>query len=473
MNPKFKLKMITLGVLLGTFAWGRGSIDEWIGAQKKDCEQLLSKNINPDGTRPGTVIASPSRHFPDYFYHWVRDAGLVMSTWLDVRNSGSVSDAVKARIDQDMRHYWQITLHHQTRQTLGDLGEVKFYVNGEAYREPWGRPQNDGPAIRALSLMKWRNFLASIKSPLAYDPALYSADLSVHSAIKRDLEYISHRWRDTDFDVWEEVKGHHFFTRLFQMHALRVGSNLAAYMNDPHAAAWYAQNAESLRIALDKHWDPKRGFVSATLNRDGGLDYKSGLDSAVVIAVLETAQYSDLKSDAWTVLDPRIQSTIHRLEAEFTKIYSINSLVGAQKGPMIGRYPEDTYDGVQTGKLGNPWFLNTHYVAEFYYKLADALNTVGELKITPESRAFWNKYVDSNQAVLIKGLGNPSWDNMITGLIQQGDAIMNHSRIYVDPFGGMAEQVHRDTGTQAGARDLSWSYSSFIRAATAREKVTR
>ncbi|HVJ64912.1 MAG TPA: glycoside hydrolase family 15 protein [Bdellovibrionota bacterium] len=441
------------------------SLATWIAAQTLASQQLLARNISPEGAKPGTVVASPSRQAPDYYYHWVRDAGLVMSTWLDERQAPTI----KARVENDLKDFWQITLHHQARATIADLGEVKFYDNGEPYLGRWGRPQNDGPAIRALSLMKWRTHLAAMGSPLAADASLYSPDLRVHSAIKRDLEYVSHHWVGTDYDVWEEVRGHHFFTRLFQRYALREGARLADAAFDPLAARWYRQNSDELALELERHWIPELGYITATLDRDEGLDYKSGLDSAVVIAVLETDGYANLDSDPWTVLDSRVQATVQRLEATFIRIYEINARVSDVKGAMIGRYPEDTYNGLETGKRGNPWFLNTFYMAEFYYKLAAALDARGELRVDNTSRTFWKLFV-GNETLLTKER-QPQWNELMLKLVKHGDAILAHARTYVGEAGNLAEQIHRDEGRQVGARDLSWSYSSFLRAATARERV--
>lgn len=33
------------------------------------------------------------------------------------------------------------------------LGEPKFMIDGSAFTGPWGRPQRDGPALRAIALM--------------------------------------------------------------------------------------------------------------------------------------------------------------------------------------------------------------------------------------------------------------------------------------------------------------------------------
>ena len=45
--------------------------------------------------------------------------------------------------------------------------------------------------------------------------------------IKGDLEYVSHHWQQTSFDVWEEVKAHHFDTETAQREALLEGAWLA------------------------------------------------------------------------------------------------------------------------------------------------------------------------------------------------------------------------------------------------------
>lgn len=38
---------------------------------------------------------------------------------------------------------------------------------------------------------------------------------------------------------------------------------------------------------------------------------------------------------------------------------------------LFGRYPGDTYDGYQTNSIGNPWFILTATMAEYYYTLAN------------------------------------------------------------------------------------------------------
>ena len=39
------------------------------------------------------------------------------------------------------------------------LGEPKFQINETAFKGSWGRPQRDGPALRAITLISYVNWL--------------------------------------------------------------------------------------------------------------------------------------------------------------------------------------------------------------------------------------------------------------------------------------------------------------------------
>lgn len=41
----------------------------------------------------------------------------------------------------------------------GGLGEPKFRVNETAFTESWGRPQRDGPALRATAMIAFGEWL--------------------------------------------------------------------------------------------------------------------------------------------------------------------------------------------------------------------------------------------------------------------------------------------------------------------------
>jgi glucoamylase len=54
-------------------------------------------------------------------------------------------------------------------------------------------------------------------------------------------------------------------------------------------------------------------------------------------------------------------------------VYAVNGADDARGVPgfLVGRYPNDTYDGYETGSVGNPWILATNAMGELYYRLVN------------------------------------------------------------------------------------------------------
>lgn len=63
---------------------------------------------------------------------------------------------------------------------------------------PWGRPQADGPAIRATAMMKFARIIG-LDDPFVRS-FLYHANLDGRSLIKDDLEWLAHNWQSSSFD---------------------------------------------------------------------------------------------------------------------------------------------------------------------------------------------------------------------------------------------------------------------------------
>lgn len=401
MKTRGSFFLYTFLLFFSASAWAKNEFEQWLDRQERISWDRLKANIHPEGTVPGVVIASPSRQDPDYFFHWVRDAALVMDV---IAGGGDF-----ALMDRFIR----FSRGNQLAPALTGLGEPKFHVDGSPFDGPWGRPQNDGPALRALTLTRYARTLLRSGQKEYVLQHLYRPEIPAHTVIKADLEFVAHHWRATCFDLWEEVKGHHFYTRLAQYQALLEGSDLALLLNDTGAADFYRRQAFALATELRKHFDSSRGLILNTLNRDEGLHYKdSNLDTAVVLAVLHA------RSQFVPVDDPFLKNTVEALEREFHRIYAVN-----HKGfpaTAIGRYPEDRYYG------GNPWFLTTAALAEYYY---------------------------------------------LRGHLAQGDAYMARIKIHLPENGAMDEQIDRDSGYMLSARDLTWSYASFITAVEARKRA--
>lgn len=401
---------IFLALALSFSSVAAPKVSPWLERQAPFAlEKILFHSAQP-GAPEGSVIASPSRENPDYYFHWVRDAALVMDPLVSLYIDG------KRELLPRLLAYAEFSRANQKARALTGLGEPKFHVDGTPFDGPWGRPQNDGPALRAVTLTRLaEKLLAEGKRSLVIEKFY---DGSNHSPIKTDLEYISHYWREASFDLWEEVLGDHFYTRMVQRRALRLGARLARKLGDPGAADWYEKQSLEIERSLEKFWDPKLGYVKATLHHRGGLDYKTqNLDVAVILGAL----HGGMGDGFFDVNDLRVQKTLTRLLEEFSALYPINRQRGTP-GIAIGRYPEDKYAGSDFNG-GNPWVLATLAVAEMYYRL---------------------------------------------GLAAMGDEFVARVIFHANGDGSLAEQMQRNTGYMCSAENLTWNYAAILTTARAR-----
>lgn len=383
----------------------------------------LQSNLNRNDISAGVVIASPSTNSPNYFYHWVRDAGLTM---MEITSLYGLPMRVeeKQTLERQIRHWIQFETQNQNIALQNStLGEPIFTVRGAIYPYPWGRPQNDGPAIRALAMLNYTDSL--IKENRANELSqFYRAEMPANSVIKRDLEYVAHHWNDQGFDLWEEVKGLHFFSRMAQQAALIRGAKLAERMNDSGAAGYYRSVAATIRKTIYEHINQGLGYIVPTLSQTDGWRHKtSQLDVSILLASL----YFSTDDGFFGPEDQWVKATAEKLENAFVKIYAINS--NMTLGPAIGRYPEDVYNGAGSGE-GNPWFLATAAYAEFYCRLAGKMTAQKDvIKTKEKALSYFNRII-----------------------------------YHTAPNGHMSEQFNRHNGYNQGAFDLTWGYVSYIRA---------
>ncbi|WP_372655339.1 glycoside hydrolase family 15 protein [Halobacteriovorax sp.] len=416
----------------------------------------LFANISPDGTTRGVVVASPSRENPNYFYHWIRDAALVMNVVNDLYIREQ--DPIKKNLLKEMMIDFAVfSKDNQQRFTLSGLGEPKFYVDGRGYDEPWGRPQNDGPALRAITLINFANSLIESGEEELVRSLLYSADFSAQSVIKTDLEYVSHHWREASFDYWEEVIGSHFSTLLAQRRSLLMGADLAIKLNDPLAAKWYNKQALLLENEINLHWDEGRNHIVHSRNTH---HHRGGLDIATILGVLHSAGSDNF----YNVTNDRVLATSTHLKNSFKNIYKINK--DSNLGVAIGRYPEDTYDGVRTDSLGNPWFLATLAYAEYYQKVKKSFLKKGRIEINETNKVFFSELLGNSITSNIKAINIKSklGKNLVRVLDSQIESIYKRVNYHSSRSGSIAEQMNRDNGYMQGARDLTWSYASYLSA---------
>ena len=426
-------------------------------------EKML-RNISPPGTSRGAVIASPSRSLPDYYYCWVRDAALVAYV-VGLLLARSTDRRARAVYFKRLKEYVEFSRFTQTtpnRRT--DLGEPKFHVNGTAFTEEWGRPQNDGPALRVITLKRFADHLLNRGKGKYVLKRLYTPVLPADSVIKADLEYVSHNWRQKSVDYWEEVTADHFANRMVQRRALLDGAELAECLNEPKAAAPYRLQAAAIGAELEQHWDREAGYIRASINYVSGHPYKtSGLDTVVILGVL----HGEVPGRSFSVIDDYVLATARRIRDEFDGLYGVNNDGQDRPGVAIGRYPEDRYNGYDSESEGNPWFLGGNGFAEYYYRVAQALRARGQILVTATNLAFFRSLLTPAQAdTLTAGMRLNRWHGLfgtvLASLCREGDEFIRRTLFHAD--GSLSEQFHRTTGKMTAAPDLTWSYSSLISA---------
>lgn len=408
----------------------------WLEDESPIAVGKVLQNISPADALPGAVIAAPTRENPNYYYHWVRDAGLVI-TAMTQQYELSRDPVLKSALNRKFTEYLSFSDRIQRTRTLTGLGEPKFNVDGSAYNDPWGRPQNDSPALRAVSLIRWAQILIAEGRIDFVRARLYTSQLPADSVIKRDLEYVSHHWREPSFDLWEEVKGDHFYTRMVQRRAMIEGAELASTLGDAGAANWYASQAKEIENTIADFWDAQRGYFVATRNQVEGLSYKSsGLDTAVILGLL----HGSVDDGFLPFTDRRVQATLNQLTHVFAQTYTINRR-SQIPGVAVGRYPEDLYGG-SNFNAGNPWPLCTLAIAEAYYHSARELQRNGNKGRAAEATSIADQFVA-------------------------------RVKYHAHADGSLNEQIDRNSGYMTSVDDLTWNYAAILTAAAARNAVSR
>lgn len=134
-------RQVSLGASHSSQVLTNEQLESWISGQRKTSWRYLLDNIAPRGLNAvraaaGTVIASPSESYPNYFYQWVRDAAITMK--------GIVGEYERSR-DADLmdvvEQYVKIQEAIQGKANpsggyhSGGLGEPKFMIDGEPFTQ--------------------------------------------------------------------------------------------------------------------------------------------------------------------------------------------------------------------------------------------------------------------------------------------------------------------------------------------------
>lgn len=426
------------------------SLERWVDRQSAFAAASLARSLAPPGIkrRPGfgqtirpaagSIVAAPglvsSESEPDYFFHWHRDAALVVDA---LRTLWPADTGVLIQFENYVAFNTQLELL-DGRALIADAdwragiepafarfvrpdddlagargaalgGETRFNPDGTLDIQRWGRPQNDGPALRALGLLRWLR-----KVPDLGSATREAAGTLVHT----DVAFVLERWREPCLDIWEEELGHHYYTLRVQAAALEAAAD---WLGEREPSAHCRREATAILATLDGYWLPDEGFYRSRVLVSGERSAKE-LDVSVVLATI----HAGCDGPTHSVRDPRVHSTLRRLEKTFAADYAINR--GRAAGPAMGRYPGDVYIS------GGAWYLATLGASESCFRAARVCG----------DHAGW---------------------------LARGDAFLETVRTFTPPDGALSEQFDQTTGAQTSAKHLAWSYAAFLTCAQARREA--
>ncbi len=437
------------------------ALEAWLAAQYAHSREQMLRSISRTDLvkeRPGfghsvraaagSVVASPVLADwdpePDYFFHWFRDSSLVMDALRLLHEDGQVGDEALAMLTDfiafssalrglDGRNLrqprgWRERVREDFHQYLRDeaelacvrgadvVAETRVNADGTLDISKWARPQHDGAALRALTLLRWHPHVHA-DEPRAQ---------ALAQLLRHDLSFVLAHWSEPAFDMWEEQRGLHYHTLAVSAAALAAGA-------DWHEGAGNAAAAQACRVAvrqirerLDAFWLADAGFY-ASHQSSGGADARQMLDISVVFAAIHGW---DGSAGRHTAGDPRMQATLRRLMDLFNDEYAINREHRA--APAMGRYRGDRYFS------GGAYYFSTLAAAELCFRVACL---AADDAAAQDGAAQWR---------------------------ERGDAFLATVRAFTPASGDLSEQFDQRSGAQTSARHLAWSYAAFISCLAAR-----
>ena len=388
------------------------------------------------------------------FYTWTRDSALTFKCLVDqfVAGNSSLRTLIEDYILSQPKLQTLDNLSGNFQSGAG-LGEPKFYTNETAFEEYWGRPQRDGPALRATAMIAYSNVLLKAN-------ATDSVNQTILPILKNDLDYVAQYWNSTGFDLWEEVNGSSFWTTAVQYRALVEGSNLLSTLglSCPNCDS----QAPQILCFLQDYWNGTAIVANINLNSDYG---RSGRDANSILTSIHMFDPSAGCDDS--TFQPCSSRALanHKVVVDSFRgsdIYSLNANISSGTAVSIGRYPEDIYQG------GNPWYLCTLAAAEQLYDALYQWNKLGKgITIDSTNQAFFADFLPNINTGVYQPSSN-EYANLTSMLKAYADGFTALVEKYTPPNGGLAEQWSKDNGTALSAADLTWSYASFLTAIAAR-----
>lgn len=208
------------------------------------------------------------------------------------------------------------------------------------------------------------------------------------------------------YDLWEENLGIHTFTCATVYAGLLAAAKFEEKFGTPEKKEAYQTKADKLKDAMLKHLydEEKKTFICRLYYEEGELKTDTRIDASSIYGIF---QFKVLPPD-----DERVVSSIEMLKNKL----SVQGAIGG-----YCRYEGDDYYRVSDDVPGNPWFIISLWLAEYYIACAQSKE---DLK--PAVEIF-------------------EW-------------VADHAL----ETGILSEQMHPHTGEPLSVAPLTWSHAGFV-----------
>ena len=208
------------------------------------------------------------------------------------------------------------------------------------------------------------------------------------------------------YDVWEEKLGIHTFTCC----ATYAGINAAGYFErefgDPKRAEHCVARAASIKENTIRYlYDEKeKRFIKRIFYTEGKLQRDMTFDASNFYGIFQFGLLD--------IYDDRVRSSVNSFLKNLKNNYEVGGYL---------RYPHDQYYRSACSEFGNPWFITTLWLAEYYIMAAKSFD-----ELTPAIKLF-------------------AW--------------VTH---YALDTGILSEQIDACTGMPLSVAPLTWSHAAFV-----------
>ena len=233
-----------------------------------------------------------------------------------------------------------------------------------------------------------------------------------HSLIKKAGDFMmEYRHPKTglplpSFDLWEERQGVLTFTASTVYGGLTAAANFAAAFGETDLEQEYREGAKAVREGMDRYLylpSEKRFARMIQIHKDGSIEVDAAIDASL---------YGIFAFGAYDPADERVANTMNQI---YEKLW-LKTEVGG-----LARYENDSYYRQSEETPGNPWFVTTLWLAQYYIAIA------------------------KSGAELKRAMDLLEW-------------VADHAL----PSGVLAEQIHPYTHEPLSVSPLTWSHGTFI-----------